>query len=323
VPVRVTEILVIASMAVAGAAGVALAAASGAATAVVRPAASAVPTRAMADVGVLPAPGSASQAIAAQLVKVVSVDQSVALFKARVAEMAPMPMRVPTQRSWRTVRHVAPAAYAVARSARPIAPQRSAPLLLASAPVVAAAENAASLRASGDAHCLADAVYYEARNQPLAGQEAVAQVVLNRVGRAQFASDVCGVVTQGGEHRGCQFTFVCDGSLNRPPRDPAAWSMAEQIAARALSGALSSPVGDATFYHASYVKPWWSQVLPKVMQIGAHIFYGGLDHRPARAAQPTAGAPLLQALFTRQSGAPAPLLPPGSLARSAEDSDYN
>jgi spore germination cell wall hydrolase CwlJ-like protein len=322
VPVRVTEILVIASMTVAGAAGVALAAVSGAVTAVVRPAASALPTRARADVGVMTAPGSGSRAIAAQLVQVVSVDQSVALFKARVAEMAPMPIRVPTQRASRTIRHVAPAAYAVAPSARPIAPQRSAPLLVASAPIVAVAENAASLRASGDAHCLADAVYYEARNQPVAGQEAVAQVVLNRVGRAQFASNVCGVVTQGGDHRGCQFTFVCDGSLNRPPRDPAAWSMAEQIAARALSGALSSPVGDATFYHASYVRPWWSQVLPKVMQIGAHIFYGGLDHRPPRTPT-TLGGPFFQALLTREPEASAPLLPPGSLARSAEDSNYN
>src|SRR5581483_7016511 len=66
--------------------------------------------------------------------------------------------------------------------------------------------------------CLTQAVYYEAGFQPLAGEEAVAQVVLNRLRHPAFPKTVCGVVYDGSQRpTGCQFTFTCDGSLAKTP----------------------------------------------------------------------------------------------------------
>jgi spore germination cell wall hydrolase CwlJ-like protein len=121
--------------------------------------------------------------------------------------------------------------------------------------------------------CLTMAVYYEAGSQDEAGQEAVAQVVLNRVRHPAFQPSVCGVVFQGYARKtGCQFTFTCDGSLLRAP-DPKIWARAQQVAAAALSGFVFKPVGLATHYHADYVVPYWATSLEKNAQVGVHIFY--------------------------------------------------
>lgn len=125
--------------------------------------------------------------------------------------------------------------------------------------------------------CLGLAVYYEAGNQDEAGQQAVAQVVLNRVRHPAFPATICGVVFQHDEHRsGCQFTFTCDGALLRRP-DPLIWSRAQRIADAALNGAVFRPVGLALNYHADYVVPYWATTLVKNAQVGAHIFYGWPD----------------------------------------------
>lgn len=121
--------------------------------------------------------------------------------------------------------------------------------------------------------CLTAAIYYEARSQTEDGQRAVAQVVLNRVRDLAFPSSVCGVVYQGSNRRtGCQFSFTCDGSMYRR-RDPYAWESAREVAAAALGGAVYSPVGSATHYHATSVLPWWAASLSRIGQVGAHIFY--------------------------------------------------
>jgi hypothetical protein len=121
--------------------------------------------------------------------------------------------------------------------------------------------------------CLAMAVYYEAGSEDLAGQEAVAQVVLNRVRHPAFPGSICGVVFQGyARSTGCQFTFTCDGSLLRTP-DPRIWARARQVAEAALNGGVFKPVGLATHYHANYVVPYWATSLEKNAQVGVHIFY--------------------------------------------------
>lgn len=156
-------------------------------------------------------------------------------------------------------------------------------------------ENEAHKRAE---ECLALAVYYEAGNQDQSGQEAVAQVVLNRVRHPAFPRSICGVVFQGFERRtGCQFTFTCDGSLLRLP-ESRRWSEARRIAQEALAGFVFTPVGLATHYHANYVVPYWATSLEKNAQVGAHIFYRWPDGwgRPSafgreylgREADPTA-----------------------------------
>ncbi len=133
---------------------------------------------------------------------------------------------------------------------------------------------------SGDAQsreragfCLAQAIYYEAGNEPVDGKRAIAQVVLNRVRHPGFPASVCGVVYQGSERQtGCQFTFTCDGSLRRPAVGRA-WSEAQALARAALSGSVFAPVGHATHYHAVYVLPYWADSLDKTLRIGTHLFY--------------------------------------------------
>ena len=121
--------------------------------------------------------------------------------------------------------------------------------------------------------CLAQAVYYESAGQPLEGQRAVAQVVLNRLRHPAYPKSVCGVVYQGSERRtGCQFTFTCDGSLTRKP-SRSGWDLADRVARQALSGTVERSVGTATNYHADFVVPYWASSLQKLVTIGNHIFY--------------------------------------------------
>jgi len=121
--------------------------------------------------------------------------------------------------------------------------------------------------------CLSEAVYYEAAREPLKGQQAVAQVVLNRVRHPAYPKSICGVVYEGAElPTGCQFTFTCNGSLRWRP-EPALWSQAQSVARRALAGFVDRDVGSATHYHAVYVAPYWAPELVKMTQVGQHIFY--------------------------------------------------
>jgi len=121
--------------------------------------------------------------------------------------------------------------------------------------------------------CLTQAIYYEAALEPTSGQEAVAQTVLNRVRHPAFPHSICGVVYQGAQQAdGCQFSFTCDGSRQRPPIAPF-WQRAEAVARQAVSGFVMPAVGTATAYHADYVFPRWGPTLVKIAQIGTHIFY--------------------------------------------------
>lgn len=120
--------------------------------------------------------------------------------------------------------------------------------------------------------CLAAAVYYEAGDDAV-GEEAVAQVVLNRVRHPAFPKSVCGVVFQGAERRtGCQFTFTCDGALARIPSE-AAWERARFIAHAALNGRVEGQVGHATHYHTDWVVPYWSASLDKITEVHTHLFF--------------------------------------------------
>jgi spore germination cell wall hydrolase CwlJ-like protein len=129
-----------------------------------------------------------------------------------------------------------------------------------------------------DANCLAQAVYYEARGESSSGQAAVAQVVLNRVRHPAFPKTVCGVVFQRSA-QGCQFSFACNGSMHNG-MEPGAWRRAEQVAQRALGGAVMADVGEATQFQAARVGGWANGLL-KVAQIGEHVFYRFAGHQGA------------------------------------------
>lgn len=159
-----------------------------------------------------------------------------------------------------------------------------------------------SLSAAATSHdraldCLTMAIAYEAGQEPMAGQQAVAQVILNRTRVARFPSSVCGVVFEGSQRStGCQFTFTCDGSIRRRLRDTTL-ATARMAALSVLTGQAPDRVNGATHYHANYVNPYWAYTGTRVAQIGAHIFYRMPgDANGSAAATPTSEEPGLAAL---------------------------
>jgi spore germination cell wall hydrolase CwlJ-like protein len=120
--------------------------------------------------------------------------------------------------------------------------------------------------------CLAAAEWYEAGDDQV-GAAAVAQVVLNRTRHPSFPATVCGVVFQGAARKtGCQFSFTCDGSLDRRPSE-GAWVRARRTAAASLSGYVFKPVGWSTHYHTDWVVPYWSASVEKTAAVGTHLFF--------------------------------------------------
>lgn len=121
--------------------------------------------------------------------------------------------------------------------------------------------------------CLATAIYYEARSETTAGQLGVAEVIVNRVNDHRYPNSICDVVYQGATRTtGCQFTFTCDGAMNKAPRG-VKWDKAQTIAAHVMMDLNERKTGGATHYHATYVNPVWNSGLIKTSQIGLHIFY--------------------------------------------------
>ena len=145
---------------------------------------------------------------------------------------------------------------------------------------------------NGDAFCLAQNIYFEAGNQPLAGKLAVAQVVKNRVESPMFPDTICEVIYQAKEHyqswysgeiipkRGmCQFSWYCDGKSDEP-EDSKTWIASMQLAHRIIKGdKYDITIADfditegALWYHADYVRPYWSAHLNQTVIINNHIFY--------------------------------------------------
>ncbi len=133
--------------------------------------------------------------------------------------------------------------------------------------------------------CLAKNIYFEARNEPFAGQFAVALVTLNRVSNTAFPNTICDVVYQGihtndgfPKRDRCQFSWYCDGASDEV-RNPKAYKMTQKIANLAMlqydklkSEGLDYTEG-AIYYHTYEIKPRWSTSYPKVGRIGDHIFY--------------------------------------------------
>jgi len=124
--------------------------------------------------------------------------------------------------------------------------------------------------------CLATAIYFEARGEPLRGQLAVAQVIMNRVRTPGFPDTICGVVYQGTSsppRNACQFSFACDGQADFA-KNKSLWAQADTLAKRVTSGKVwLEDIGHATYYHATYVKPDWRRDMNKIKKIGRHIFY--------------------------------------------------
>lgn len=116
--------------------------------------------------------------------------------------------------------------------------------------------------------CLARAVFFEARSEPLQGQLAVADVVLNRASSGRYPTSICAVVTQR-----AQFSFIRNGRFPDVDRSTDAWRKAVAIARIARERLANEVAPNVLWYHADYVRPTWRNNLKRVTKIGAHIFY--------------------------------------------------
>jgi hypothetical protein len=119
---------------------------------------------------------------------------------------------------------------------------------------------------SSDMHCLASAIYFESRGEPLDGQLAVGQVVINRAESGRFPSSYCGVVYQR-----AQFSFVRGGRMPAINTSSEAWHRAKAIARIAHENLWQGPAEGALFFHATHVRPGWR--LTRVGQVSRHVFY--------------------------------------------------
>ena len=128
-------------------------------------------------------------------------------------------------------------------------------------------EHSASSTQGAEHECLASAVYFESKGEPLQGQLSVAEVVLNRARSGRFPASICGVVKQRG-----QFSFVRGGRLPAVRRDSAAWRKAVAVAHIASADLADGAAPKALFFHARRVAPGWSRAT-RVATIGNHVFY--------------------------------------------------
>ena len=127
-------------------------------------------------------------------------------------------------------------------------------------------ELASSETPNAESECLARAVYFESKGEPLAGQLSVAEVIINRSRSGRFASTICGVVRQPS-----QFSFVRRGHIPAAPNN-AQWRTAVAIAQIALRDLADGGAPRALFFHARRVSPGWRN-LTRVATVGNHIFY--------------------------------------------------
>ncbi len=120
--------------------------------------------------------------------------------------------------------------------------------------------------------CLARTIYWEARNRSVADMEAIADVVMNRLGHEGFPGTVCGIVKEGKERGACQFSWWCDG---RPDsvQEKESYAIAKEIARKALNRELKDTTGGALYFHDKGVSPSWSKKYIRTTVIGDHVFY--------------------------------------------------
>jgi spore germination cell wall hydrolase CwlJ-like protein len=119
-----------------------------------------------------------------------------------------------------------------------------------------------------DLKCLAQAIYFEARGEPLDGQLAVAEVVINRATSGLYPSSYCDVIKQP-----AQFSFVRHGRIPQPDESSSSWRRAKAVAQIAQQDLWESKAADALYFHATYVRPSWARQKVQLAQIDTHIFY--------------------------------------------------
>jgi spore germination cell wall hydrolase CwlJ-like protein len=120
--------------------------------------------------------------------------------------------------------------------------------------------------------CLARTIYWETKGEGRAAMEAVANVVMNRLGRPEFPNSVCGIVKEGQEKGACQFSWWCDG---RPDdvEEPEPYAVAKDVARAALNRDIKDNTDGALYFHLRKVNPGWANEYVKTAEVGDHLFY--------------------------------------------------
>lgn len=132
---------------------------------------------------------------------------------------------------------------------------------------------------SKEIHCLAQNIYFEARNQNNEGMKAVAHVTINRRNDFRYPNTICNVVKQAVYKNGrpvkykCQFSWWCDGKHERII-NKASYGTAIRIARELLFSLnrIDNTFG-STHYHRIDVSPQWASSLLPTIRIGVHQFY--------------------------------------------------
>lgn len=128
--------------------------------------------------------------------------------------------------------------------------------------------------------CLARSIYWEAKGKSSADMEAVASVVMNRLGHEGFPDTVCAVVKQGSETKNCQFSWWCDGRSDQV-QEETQYMIAKEIARKALNKQLNDRTNGAMYFHDRNVNPDWASKYIKTTETSMFLFYkpkGGEAH---------------------------------------------
>ena len=120
--------------------------------------------------------------------------------------------------------------------------------------------------------CLSRTIYWEAKGEEIADMEAVANVVMNRLGHEGFPNAICEVVTQGSEQGSCQFSWWCDGRPDHVVEEDR-YEIAREVARQALNQQLPDRTGGALYFHQREMSPLWAAEYIKTVEIGAFVFY--------------------------------------------------
>ena len=120
--------------------------------------------------------------------------------------------------------------------------------------------------------CLSRTIYWETKGEDAASMEAVANVVMNRLGHKGFPNTICEVVMQGREQGACQFSWWCDGRSD-DAEDEKSYAIAKEIARKALNRQLKDRTGGAMYFHSGKATTSWSAEYIKTVEVGEHVFY--------------------------------------------------
>jgi len=162
---------------------------------------------------------------------------------------------------------------------KPVVRLVQAPAIPAPIALRGTAQDVVLSRLLAEHRCLSEVMYFEARGEGEDGQKAVAEVIFHRMTKGNYGHSICAVVYEGVGTATCQFSFVCDGSLEER-KSPEPWRQAQALAARILTG--EEHLGDATDgavnFHAASIEPGWTGDFVRTVQIGNHIFYRRPGH---------------------------------------------